>query len=137
MISNLGRNPQLREQFLEEGELSDLDEAADRGGIADCDHPGDNAWMSSSRSSVVYPAGIFRSPRRRSNARRDHPAKRHALATGRRPSATRWTANSLRNSLSTLRGGKLEGGNDVVGYGHRDRHEATILICCSGRIDKL
>jgi hypothetical protein len=126
-------NPELREQFLEEGDLSDLDEAADRRGIADCDHPDDNVWMSSSRSSVVYPAGILRSPRRRSNARRDHPAKRHALATGRSPSATRWTANSLRKSLSTLRrGGELEGGNDVVGYGHRD--EATICWC--GRTDK-
>jgi len=37
----LGGNPKLREQFLEEGEVSDLDEAADRGGIADLDHPDD------------------------------------------------------------------------------------------------
>src|SRR5713101_433491 len=83
---DLRGNPKLREQFLEEGEVSDLDEAADRGGVADRDHPGDKVWMSWCRSSVVYPVGILRSPSRRSNARRDHPAKRHALATGRSPS---------------------------------------------------
>ena len=97
----------VREQFLEEGELSGLDEAADRRRVADRDHPEDSVRKSRSRSSGVCPAGICRSPRRRSNARRDHPARRHALATGRRPSATRCTASSLRNSLSTLRGGSL------------------------------
>lgn len=57
---DLRGNPKLREQFLEEGEMSDLDEAADRGGIADRDHPDDKVWTSWSRSSVVYPDGILR-----------------------------------------------------------------------------
>jgi len=38
---DLRGDPKLREQFLEEGEVSDLDEAGDRGSIADLDHPDD------------------------------------------------------------------------------------------------
>lgn len=52
--------------------MSDLDEAADRGGIADRDHPDDKVWMSWSRSSVVYATG--RSPSATSGHRDRHEA---------------------------------------------------------------